>query len=103
MVKSPGKSLIPVQQAQAPFPMSWTCESARMQRRLLYQCSPPSSQAFLTKVWWGKMCVDNGLWRVIVCMLFFPFLYTSFITFRYLLQLGYMHMEAGSASASSSS
>lgn len=49
---------------------------------------PPSSQAFLTKVWWGKMCVDNGLWRVIACMLFFPLLYTSFITFRYFVQPG---------------
>lgn len=50
---------------------------------------PLSSQAFLTKVWWGKMCVDNGLWRVIACMLFFPLLYTSLITFRYFLQLGH--------------
>lgn len=49
---------------------------------------PPSSQAFLTKVWWGKMCVDNGLLRVIACMLFFPLLFTSLITFRYSLQLG---------------
>jgi len=49
------------------------------------------------------MCVDNGLWRVIVCMLFFPLLYTSFIAFRYFLQLGHMRMEAGSASAPSSS
>ncbi|XP_041432693.1 transient receptor potential cation channel subfamily M member 2 isoform X2 [Xenopus laevis] len=39
-------------------------------------------QAFLTRVWWGKLCVDNGLWRVILCMLFFPLIYTRFITFR---------------------
>lgn len=56
---------------------------------------PPSSQAFLTKVWWGKMCVDNGLWRVIACMLFFPLLYTSLITFRYFLQLGHAYTKAG--------
>ncbi|XP_032628358.1 transient receptor potential cation channel subfamily M member 2 isoform X3 [Chelonoidis abingdonii] len=39
-------------------------------------------KAFLTKVWWGKLCVDNGLWRVILCMVFFPLIYTSFVTFR---------------------
>ena len=41
------------------------------------------------------MCVDNGLWRVIVCMLFFPLLYTCLITFRYFLQLGHACNEAG--------
>lgn len=55
----------------------------------------PSSQAFLTKVWWGKMCVDNGLWRVVACMLFFPLLYTSLITFRYFLQPGHACTKAG--------
>uniref|UniRef100_A0A6I8SSM0 Transient receptor potential cation channel, subfamily M, member 2 n=1 Tax=Xenopus tropicalis TaxID=8364 RepID=A0A6I8SSM0_XENTR len=39
-------------------------------------------QAFLTRVWWGELCVDNGIWRVIICMLFFPLIYTRFITFR---------------------
>uniref|UniRef100_A0A8P0NR09 Transient receptor potential cation channel subfamily M member 2 n=1 Tax=Canis lupus familiaris TaxID=9615 RepID=A0A8P0NR09_CANLF len=39
-------------------------------------------QAFLTKVWWGQLCVDNGLWRVILCMVAFPLLYTGLITFR---------------------
>lgn len=54
----------------------------------------PSSQAFLTKVWWGKMCMDNGLWRVIVCMLFFPLLYTGLITFRYFSLLGHACIKA---------
>lgn len=39
-------------------------------------------QAFLTKVWWGQLCVDNGLWRVILCMLAFPLLFTGLISFR---------------------
>lgn len=39
-------------------------------------------QAFLTKVWWGQLCVDNGLWRVILCMLVFPLLYSNLISFR---------------------
>lgn len=59
----------------------------------------PSSQAFLTKVWWGKLSVDNGLWRVITCMLFFPLLYTNLITFRYLWQLGQPCTEAGASSS----
>lgn len=63
--------------------------------------TPPSpcSQAFLTKVWWGKLSVDNGLWRVITCMLFFPLLYTNLITFRYLWQLGHACTEAGLSSS----
>lgn len=59
----------------------------------------PSSQAFLTKVWWGKLSVDNGLWRVITCMLFFPLLYTNLITFRYFWQLGHPCTEAGFSSS----
>lgn len=39
--------------------------------------------------------MDNGLWRVIACMLFFPLLYTSLITFRYFLQPGRACTEAG--------
>lgn len=39
-------------------------------------------QAFLTKVWWGQLCVDTGLWRVILCMLAFPLLATGLVSFR---------------------
>lgn len=39
-------------------------------------------QAFLTKVWWGQLCVDTGLWRVILCMLAFPLLSTGLVSFR---------------------
>lgn len=39
-------------------------------------------QAYLTKVWWGQLGVDNGLWRVVLCMLFFPLLYTGLVSFR---------------------
>ncbi|XP_048811178.1 transient receptor potential cation channel subfamily M member 2 isoform X1 [Lagopus muta] len=59
-----------------------TCLQLALEAKNMNFVSHGGVQAFLTKVWWGKMCVDNGLWRVIVCMLFFPFLYTSFITFR---------------------
>lgn len=39
-------------------------------------------QAYLTKVWWGQLSVDNGLWRVVLSMLFFPLLYTGLVSFR---------------------
>ncbi|XP_071977095.1 transient receptor potential cation channel subfamily M member 2 isoform X3 [Engystomops pustulosus] len=39
-------------------------------------------QAFLTRVWFGELSVDNSLWRVLACMIFFPLLYTRLLTFR---------------------
>uniref|UniRef100_A0A8C0AMW0 Transient receptor potential cation channel subfamily M member 2 n=1 Tax=Buteo japonicus TaxID=224669 RepID=A0A8C0AMW0_9AVES len=65
-----------------------TCLQLALEAKNMTFVSHGGVQAFLTKVWWGKMCVDNGLWRVIACMLFFPLLYTSLITFRYFLQPG---------------
>ncbi|XP_053929922.1 transient receptor potential cation channel subfamily M member 2 isoform X3 [Cuculus canorus] len=59
-----------------------TCLQLALEAKNMNFVSHGGVQGFLTKVWWGKMCVDNGLWRVIVCMLFFPLLYTSLITFR---------------------
>lgn len=41
--------------------------------------------------------MDNGLWQVITCMLFFPLLYTNLITFRYFWQLGHARTEAGAS------
>uniref|UniRef100_A0A8C8BJX3 Transient receptor potential cation channel subfamily M member 2 n=1 Tax=Otus sunia TaxID=257818 RepID=A0A8C8BJX3_9STRI len=67
-----------------------TCLQLALEAKNMNFVSHGGVQAFLTKVWWGKMCVDNGLWRVIMCMLFFPLLYTSLITFRYFLQLGHV-------------
>ncbi|NWU97559.1 TRPM2 protein, partial [Upupa epops] len=59
-----------------------TCLQLALESKSMNFVSHGGVQAFLTKVWWGKMSVDNGLWRVIVCMLFFPLLYTRLITFR---------------------
>ncbi|NXV22823.1 TRPM2 protein, partial [Cepphus grylle] len=59
-----------------------TCLQLALEAKNMNFVSHGGVQAFLTKVWWGKMCVDNGLWRVIACMLFFPLLYTTLITFR---------------------
>uniref|UniRef100_A0A8C4S1Y2 Transient receptor potential cation channel, subfamily M, member 2 n=1 Tax=Erpetoichthys calabaricus TaxID=27687 RepID=A0A8C4S1Y2_ERPCA len=40
-------------------------------------------QALLTKIWWGQLAEDTHLWKVLLCMLFFPLIYTGLITFRY--------------------
>ncbi|XP_075117251.1 transient receptor potential cation channel subfamily M member 2-like [Leptodactylus fuscus] len=39
-------------------------------------------QMFLTKTWWGRLSVDNGFIEIILCMLFFPLIYSGLITFR---------------------
>uniref|UniRef100_A0A8D2MFU5 Transient receptor potential cation channel subfamily M member 2 n=1 Tax=Zonotrichia albicollis TaxID=44394 RepID=A0A8D2MFU5_ZONAL len=59
-----------------------TCLQLALEAKNMNFVSHGGVQAFLTKVWWGKLSVDNGLWRVITCMLFFPLLYTKLITFR---------------------
>uniref|UniRef100_A0A8B9ZZE3 Transient receptor potential cation channel subfamily M member 2 n=1 Tax=Anas zonorhyncha TaxID=75864 RepID=A0A8B9ZZE3_9AVES len=59
-----------------------TCLQLALEAKNMNFVAHGGVQAFLTKVWWGKLCIDNGLWRVIACMLFFPLLYTSLITFR---------------------
>ncbi|XP_076026101.1 transient receptor potential cation channel subfamily M member 2-like isoform X2 [Genypterus blacodes] len=38
-------------------------------------------QAHLTQIWCGELAVDNPVWRVMICMLFFPLIYTGFLTF----------------------
>ncbi|NXY39253.1 TRPM2 protein, partial [Pomatorhinus ruficollis] len=58
-----------------------TCLQLALEAKNMNFVSHGGVQAFLTKVWWGKLSVDNGLWRVIMCMLFFPLLYTNLITF----------------------
>ncbi|KAM7407582.1 hypothetical protein PAMA_003348 [Pampus argenteus] len=39
-------------------------------------------QALLTQIWCGGLSVDNPVWRVLICMIFFPLIYTGFLTFR---------------------
>ncbi|XP_049483681.1 transient receptor potential cation channel subfamily M member 2 isoform X1 [Panthera uncia] len=59
-----------------------TCLQLALEAKDMKFVSHGGVQAFLTKVWWGQLCVDNGLWRVIACMLAFPLLYTGLISFR---------------------
>ncbi|XP_023136566.3 transient receptor potential cation channel subfamily M member 2 isoform X1 [Amphiprion ocellaris] len=42
----------------------------------------PGVQALLTQIWCGELSVDNPVWRVLVCMVFFPLIYTGFLVFR---------------------
>ncbi|XP_055463196.1 transient receptor potential cation channel subfamily M member 2 isoform X2 [Psammomys obesus] len=59
-----------------------TCLQLALEAKDMKFVSHGGIQAFLTKVWWGQLCVDNGLWRIILCMLVFPLLFTGFISFR---------------------
>ncbi|XP_035762623.1 transient receptor potential cation channel subfamily M member 2 [Neolamprologus brichardi] len=40
-------------------------------------------QALLTQIWCGKLSVENPVWRVLICMVFFPLIYTGFLCFRH--------------------
>ncbi|KAK9401047.1 transient receptor potential cation channel subfamily M member 2 [Crotalus adamanteus] len=59
-----------------------TCLQLALEGKNMKFVSHGGVQAFLTRVWWGKLSVDNGICQVILCMLFFPLLYTGIITFR---------------------
>ncbi|MBN3295181.1 TRPM2 protein, partial [Amia calva] len=39
-------------------------------------------QSFMTKMWFGELAEDTTIWKVLLCMLFFPLIYTGLITFR---------------------
>ncbi|KAJ0070569.1 hypothetical protein NL108_016259, partial [Boleophthalmus pectinirostris] len=38
-------------------------------------------QALLTQIWCGTLSVENPLWRVLLCTLFFPLIYLHFLDF----------------------
>ncbi|ELK03576.1 Transient receptor potential cation channel subfamily M member 2 [Pteropus alecto] len=59
-----------------------TCLQLALEAKDMKFVSHGGIQAFLTKVWWGQLCVDTGLWRVILCMLAFPLLATGLVSFR---------------------
>ncbi|XP_061736092.1 transient receptor potential cation channel subfamily M member 2 [Nerophis ophidion] len=39
-------------------------------------------QALLTEIWCGELSVANPVWRVMLCMICFPLIYTGFLTYR---------------------
>uniref|UniRef100_A0A8C4FHA6 Transient receptor potential cation channel subfamily M member 2 n=1 Tax=Catagonus wagneri TaxID=51154 RepID=A0A8C4FHA6_9CETA len=59
-----------------------TCLQLALEAKDMKFVSHGGIQAFLTKVWWGQLSVDNGLWRVVLCMLAFPLLATGLVSFR---------------------
>ncbi|XP_075399456.1 transient receptor potential cation channel subfamily M member 2 isoform X2 [Tenrec ecaudatus] len=59
-----------------------TCLQLALEAKDMKFVSHGGVQAFLTKVWWGQLSVDNGLWRVMLCMVVFPLLLTGLISFR---------------------
>ncbi|XP_073087353.1 transient receptor potential cation channel subfamily M member 2 isoform X6 [Manis javanica] len=59
-----------------------TCLQLALEAKDMKFVSHGGVQAFLTRVWWGQLSVDNGLWQVFLCMLVFPLLYTGLISFR---------------------
>ncbi|XP_074859743.1 transient receptor potential cation channel subfamily M member 2 [Carettochelys insculpta] len=59
-----------------------TCLQLALEAKNMNFVSHGGVQAFLTRVWWGQLCVDNGLWRVTLCTLLFPLIYTGFVAFR---------------------
>ncbi|XP_044073631.1 transient receptor potential cation channel subfamily M member 2 isoform X1 [Siniperca chuatsi] len=39
-------------------------------------------QVLLTQIWCGELSVVNPVWRVLICMVFFPLIFTGFLVFR---------------------
>ncbi|XP_069589865.1 transient receptor potential cation channel subfamily M member 2 [Ranitomeya imitator] len=59
-----------------------TCLKLALEAKDMKFVSQGGVQAFLTRVWFGELSVDNELWRIITCLIFFPLLYTRLLTFR---------------------
>ncbi|XP_051695884.2 transient receptor potential cation channel subfamily M member 2 isoform X1 [Oryctolagus cuniculus] len=59
-----------------------TCLQLALEAKDMKFMSHGGTQAFLTKVWWGQLCVDNGLWRLALCMVAFPLVFTGLVSFR---------------------
>ncbi|XP_059198440.1 transient receptor potential cation channel subfamily M member 2-like [Centropristis striata] len=39
-------------------------------------------QVLLTQIWCGELSVENPVWRVLICMVFSPLIYTGFLVYR---------------------
>ncbi|XP_068119761.1 transient receptor potential cation channel subfamily M member 2 [Hyperolius riggenbachi] len=39
-------------------------------------------QMFLTRVWWGKLSVENGFFQLLLCMVLIPLIYSGLISYR---------------------
>ncbi|XP_058152319.1 transient receptor potential cation channel subfamily M member 2 [Dasypus novemcinctus] len=59
-----------------------TCLQLALEAKNMKFTSHGGVQAYLTKVWWGRLNVDNSWWRVLLCMAAFPLLFTGVVSFR---------------------
>ncbi|XP_069495749.1 transient receptor potential cation channel subfamily M member 2-like [Ambystoma mexicanum] len=59
-----------------------TCLQLAREAKAMRFMSQGGVQILLTKIWWGRLSVDNGLVSVLLCMLLFPLIYTGLVTFR---------------------
>ncbi|KAK3543297.1 hypothetical protein QTP70_014040 [Hemibagrus guttatus] len=42
----------------------------------------PGVQALLTQIWCGELALENPQWKLMLCMFFFPLIYTGFLVYR---------------------
>ncbi|XP_078514898.1 transient receptor potential cation channel subfamily M member 2-like [Lissotriton helveticus] len=80
-----GKNKVRAEQLLTRRSLGWgetTCMELATNAKAMNFMSNGGVQKFLTKIWWGKLSVDNSLTRLLFCMVFFPLIYTGFITFR---------------------
>ncbi|XP_078514884.1 transient receptor potential cation channel subfamily M member 2-like [Lissotriton helveticus] len=64
---------------------SWgntTCLQLALNAEAMSFMSNGGVQMFLTKIWWGKLAIDNALIPLIFCIVFFPLIYTGLVSFR---------------------
>ncbi|KAK7880325.1 hypothetical protein WMY93_033041 [Mugilogobius chulae] len=66
----------------SPFWGKTTCLKLALEANNQNFVAQSGVQAFLTQTWCGKLSVENPVWKVLLCILFFPLIYTSFLDFR---------------------
>nr|XP_061799468.1 transient receptor potential cation channel subfamily M member 2-like [Nerophis lumbriciformis] len=66
----------------SPFWGKTTCLRLALEANCKSFVALSGVQALLTEIWCGELSVDNPVWRVTTCMIFFPLIYTSFLIYR---------------------
>ncbi|XP_077473871.1 transient receptor potential cation channel subfamily M member 2 [Stigmatopora argus] len=66
----------------SPFWGKTTCLRLALEANCKSFVALSGVQALLTEIWCGELSVDNSVWRVATCMVFFPLIYTGFLTYR---------------------
>ncbi|XP_028446835.1 transient receptor potential cation channel subfamily M member 2 isoform X4 [Perca flavescens] len=66
----------------SPFWGRTTCLRLALEADNKSFISQSGVQALLTQIWCGELSVVNPVWRVLICMVFFPLICTDFLVFR---------------------